>query len=70
MAGICSTSRRRIRTPVGSTGATATLKQAKDAAPVWFRHQALARSFVADLAERQTRLTPTLRELVGSLEAR
>jgi hypothetical protein len=50
--------------------ATVTLKRAKDAAPVWFRHQALARSLVADLAERQTRLTPTLRELVGSLETR
>jgi transcriptional regulator with XRE-family HTH domain len=45
------------------------LKRAKDAAPVWFRHQPLARSVIADLGERRARLSPLLRELVGSLEA-
>jgi len=49
--------------------ASGALKRAKDLAPVWFRHQALARTLVADLAERKSRLTPVLRELVGSLEA-
>jgi transcriptional regulator with XRE-family HTH domain len=50
--------------------AIGTLKEAKDSAPVWFRHQALARNLVVNLAERQTRLSPTLRDLVTSLDAR
>jgi transcriptional regulator with XRE-family HTH domain len=49
--------------------ATATLKKAKDTAPVWFRHQPLARTLVVDLAERRSRLTPTLRDLLTSLQA-
>jgi transcriptional regulator with XRE-family HTH domain len=48
--------------------ATAVLQQARDVAPVWFRHQAPARVLVTDLAERRTRLTPALRDLVNSLE--
>lgn len=47
--------------------ATVALKEAKDLAPVWFRHQPAARTLVADLAERQSRLSPVLRELVRSL---
>jgi transcriptional regulator with XRE-family HTH domain len=48
--------------------AAAKLKEARDQAPVWFRHQSLARMLVMELAERRTRLTGTLRELVHSLE--
>lgn len=50
--------------------AVRTLFEAKELAPVWFRHQPAARTLVADLAERQSRLSPTLRDLVSSLDAR
>jgi transcriptional regulator with XRE-family HTH domain len=48
--------------------AVETLGKAKTLAPVWFRHQGPARSLVGELAVRQRRLTPALRELVESLE--
>jgi transcriptional regulator with XRE-family HTH domain len=48
--------------------AVGTLEQAKALSPVWFRHQGPARALVADLAERQRRLSPALRDLVQSLE--
>jgi transcriptional regulator with XRE-family HTH domain len=51
-----------------TTEAVTTLEQAKGLAPVWFRHQGPARALVADLAERQRRLSPALRDLVQSLE--
>lgn len=51
--------------------AVASLQQARGyAGPVWFRHQGPARALVADLAERQSRLSPALRDLVSSLDAR
>lgn len=46
-----------------------TLLQAKTRAPVWFRHQVQARNLVAEMCERRARLTPSLRELVKSLDA-
>jgi hypothetical protein len=49
--------------------AAATLKTAKNLAPVWFRHQPMARALVATLRERQTRMSAVVRELVRSLEA-
>ena len=45
-----------------SQAATATLARARTMAPVWFRHQGIARSLVAELCEQQRRLTPQLRE--------
>ncbi len=47
---------------------TAVLTQARALAPVWFRHQGIARSLVTDLCEQQKRLSPTLRELATSLD--
>lgn len=44
------------------------LKEAMDLSPVWFRHQALAHSLAGDLADRQARTTPLVRELVGALD--
>jgi hypothetical protein len=49
--------------------AVAILMEARNIAPVWFRHQAPARSLVGSLAERQTRLSPALRELVAAVSA-
>jgi hypothetical protein len=46
-----------------------TLVRAKTVAPVWFRHQAVARNLVAEVCERRARLTPSMRELVRSLDA-
>jgi transcriptional regulator with XRE-family HTH domain len=48
--------------------ATAVLTQARALAPVWFRHQGVARSLVADLCEQQKRLSPALRELATSVD--
>jgi len=48
--------------------AAARLKEAKDQAPVWFRHQPVARDLLVNLAQRQARLTPVLRDLVNSLQ--
>jgi transcriptional regulator with XRE-family HTH domain len=48
--------------------ATATLTRARTMAPVWFRHQGVARSLVLELCEQQRRLTPALRELATSVD--
>jgi transcriptional regulator with XRE-family HTH domain len=48
--------------------ATAVLAQARTLSPVWFRHQGIARSLVADLCEQQKRLSPALRELAASVD--
>lgn len=48
--------------------ATATLTRARTMAPVWFRHQGVARSLVLELCEQQRRLTPALRELATSID--
>jgi transcriptional regulator with XRE-family HTH domain len=51
--------------------AVVALQQARaSAGAVWFRHQGPARALVADLAERQARLSPTLRDLVVALDVR
>lgn len=50
--------------------AAETLTQAHSLAPVWWRHQPPARSLVTDLAERQSRLSSTVRELVAALDGR
>lgn len=47
-----------------------TLAEAHDLSPVWFRHQGPARSLVERLREQQTRLTPVLRRLTKSVDAR
>ena len=49
--------------------ATTTLARARTMAPVWFRHQGVARSLVLELCEQQHRLTPQLRELATSIDA-
>lgn len=51
-----------------SQAATATLTRARTMAPVWFRHQGIARSLVLELCEQQRRLTPQLRELTTSID--
>src|SRR6266508_2687689 len=43
------------------------LHEAKDLAPVWFRHQPVARSLVTEIRERKTRPSNALRDLVRSL---
>jgi transcriptional regulator with XRE-family HTH domain len=48
--------------------ATAALSQARALSPVWFRHQGIARSLVAELTEQQKRLSPALRELAASVD--
>jgi transcriptional regulator with XRE-family HTH domain len=48
--------------------ATAVLAQARAQAPVWFRHQGVARSLIADLVEQQKRLSPALRGLAASVD--
>jgi hypothetical protein len=48
--------------------ATAVLAQARSLAPVWFRHQGIARTLVTDLCEQQKRLSPALRELSASVD--
>jgi Predicted transcriptional regulators len=45
-----------------------TLTEAHGLSPVWFRHQGPARSLVGRLRERQTRLTPGLRQLARSVD--
>jgi transcriptional regulator with XRE-family HTH domain len=47
-----------------------TLTEAHELSAVWFRHQGPARSLVARLREQQTRLTPGLRQLARSIDAR
>ncbi|HEV7935863.1 MAG TPA: helix-turn-helix domain-containing protein [Actinomadura sp.] len=43
------------------------LQEARDGAPVWFRHQGIARSLVRDIREAETRLSPTIRSLARSV---
>ncbi|GAA1822627.1 helix-turn-helix transcriptional regulator [Planosporangium flavigriseum] len=45
------------------------LHEAQALAPVWFRHQVLARTLVAELRQRRARLSAGLRDLVQSLGA-
>jgi transcriptional regulator with XRE-family HTH domain len=47
--------------------AVAVLRTARSTAPVWFRHQPLARGLVQDLRQRALRLRPELRDLVDDL---
>jgi transcriptional regulator with XRE-family HTH domain len=49
--------------------AVAVLSQARQTAPVWFRHQEVARLLVSELLERQQRLTRPLRELAAATDA-
>lgn len=48
--------------------ATAVLIEARNVAPVWFRHQGVARSLVAELYEQSNRIPPALRDLGVSLD--
>ena len=48
--------------------AVATLQRARGISPTWFRHQGVARYLVADLVERQQRLSSGLRDLAQSLD--
>lgn len=43
------------------------LQEARAMSPVWFRHQLSAQSIVADIQEKQTRLSPTIRSLARSV---
>ncbi len=52
---------RRDDTAVG------VLHEAKDLAPVWFRHQVVARNLVAGIRERKARPSAALRDLVQAL---
>lgn len=47
--------------------AIATLQEAQQHAPVWFRHQGIARSVIAELVETEKRLTPPLRSLAHAV---
>lgn len=47
--------------------AVETLRTARDMAPVWFRHQGIARSLVREIREVETRPSPGLRSLVNAL---
>lgn len=51
-----------------SHAAIAVLAQARALAPVWFRHQGIARVLVNDLCEQQKRLSPPLRALAASID--
>jgi transcriptional regulator with XRE-family HTH domain len=48
--------------------ATTVLAQARAQAPVWFRHQGIARILVDDLVEQQKRLSSPLRELAAAID--
>lgn len=47
--------------------AVGTLTAAREGRAVWFRHQGIARSLVADLVESQRRLSPELRSLARAV---
>ncbi|GAA4081740.1 helix-turn-helix domain-containing protein [Actinomadura miaoliensis] len=49
------------------SAAAATLLEAREVAPVWFRHQRIARSLTRDIRETERRLTPATRELAKAL---
>jgi hypothetical protein len=52
-----------------ATEATTVLADAHALAPVWFRHQGVARILVSELLEQQRRLTGPLRELATVTDA-
>ena len=52
-----------------SREATTVLSEARALAPVWFRHQGVARVLVSELLDQQNRLTRPLRELAEATEA-
>lgn len=55
----------------GRDRAVMTLQRARDAGgAVWLRHQGPARAIISDLAEKQARMSPALRELVQTLDGR
>jgi transcriptional regulator with XRE-family HTH domain len=59
----------QAHTDARHTQAAATvLSQARALAPVWFRHQGIARVLVNDLVEQQQRLSSPLRELAASVD--
>lgn len=47
--------------------AEARLEEARRLAPVWFRHQGVARTLVADVRETLTRPSPTIRRLADAV---
>lgn len=51
-----------------SHAATTVLAQARALAPVWFRHQGIARILVNDLCEQQKRMSRPLRDLAASID--
>lgn len=51
-----------------SRAAVAVLTKARAIAPVWFRHQGIARSLVNDLYEQEKRVSPALRDLGASVD--
>jgi transcriptional regulator with XRE-family HTH domain len=44
------------------------LLEAREVSPVWFRHQRVAKDAVAEIRERETRLSPELKSLARSLD--
>lgn len=58
----------QARADLGQRGAaTATLMEARELSPVWFRHQGIARSLVRQIREAETRPSPVIRSLVTTL---
>jgi len=49
--------------------AIAKLTEARALAPVWFRHQGVARSLVDGIFEQEKRISPALRDLGASIDA-
>lgn len=47
--------------------AVVRLQEAHGLSPVWFRHQSIARSLVADVREIETRMSPAVRSLARSV---
>ena len=47
--------------------AVAKLTEAQQRSPVWFRHQGIARSLVAEVREAETRMSPEVRSLARSV---
>jgi transcriptional regulator with XRE-family HTH domain len=48
--------------------AITVLTQARALAPVWFRHQGIARSLISDICEHEKRISPPLRDLASSVD--
>lgn len=51
------------------TAATTVLAQARSLAPVWFRHQGIARTLVDDIYEHQKPISPALRDLGAAVNS-